>query len=248
MNSLPIELQELILEKVDSKTLYDFTRSAPNEMITNVLERRTITIIRRLEDALKTEKNTFSIEKVPDDYKQHMRILLSVIYLPNLHPLVNESIEHLIARYPTPENSISIDENVKYLIDRGFDYSYEDYSMFNSRKGEKYFNKMRNTIAKSGNYTTFEQQFYFLCKILIEYYNNDYSKLGERYYHEPDFEGFYQDLNFMLGTAMEFINDPDVDLMFDTLIHELDYSIAQYEPRDYDAGDAEYIGNAEYAE
>lgn len=224
MDWLPVELQELILEKVDSKTLYNFIRSEPNEIITNVLERRTRNIIHRLEVELK--KNDSSVigvdcYGVPDEYKQHMKILLSVICLPNMHPLVDESIEHLVARYSTPENYKSIDDNIHYLIDQTFDYNYGDYSMFSIRKAEKYYKRMCYTIANSGNYNTFEQEFYFLCNILSEYYGRDYSQLSHLYYNEQEFAGFYNDLWNILSIASEFINNHTVINMFSTLITEL---------------------------
>ena len=230
MENLPIELQEMILEKVDSRTLYNLLRSKPNEMITAILERRTKNIIRRLRDVLQQNgKDVNSVVDnhdidIPDEYKEHMIILKSVLYLPNSHPLVKESIEHLVARYPKPENSEAIDENVLYLLEENGDYYYHDYAGMNSHKAEKYFNNMCDAIEKSGNYITFEQQFYFLCKILVDF-KDKYLKIATLRFW-PQIEDLNSDLFGILETACTLLNNSFNNIISDMFCALMDVLFA----------------------
>jgi hypothetical protein len=157
-----------------------------------------------------------------------MTILLAVIHLPNnSKSLVCESIEHLMSRYPKPENIELIDYNVKYLIEEVFNYCYMDYSMFSSYKCQKYFDFMCESIKTSDNYNTYEQQFYFICKILLEYYKKNYSDITGRY-TEIILEGFHCDLRFLLTTASDLIDDSSISSvknMFRVLFNELNNNI-----------------------
>lgn len=227
MDTLPADLQDIIFDKIDSKALYDIIKKKPCKIISQVLEKRNQTILKKLIDEV------FALTSITIDhihpsriragFTDHITILYSVIHLPNMHPLAKESIEHLMARYPTPENSISIKNNASNIIIQWFDYVYDDYTIYgldNWNDNEKYWDMFLDEFfKKSGIITNFIQQFYLLCNIIIQFYQNDYKENEKNFFHKINLRGFYIDLIDCLQTLVysKIFTDPDVLYMIDIL-------------------------------
>ena len=225
MDTLQADLQDIIFNEIDSKTLYDIIQKKPSKIISQVLEKRNQTILKKLiDEVFALTSITIDLKflvGIPEEYADHITIIYSVIHLPNMHPLVKESIEHLMARYPNPENSISIKDDAINIISEWFDYVYEDYTLYglNSRKSEKYWGRCCDDIKESGNYTNFIQQFYLFCNIIIEFYQNDYKENEKNFYHKINLRGFYIDLKGCLKSLIycKLFTNLDVLYMIDAL-------------------------------
>jgi hypothetical protein len=227
MDTLQADLQDIIFNEIDSKTLYDIIQKKPSKIISQVLEKRNQTILKKLIDEV-FALTSITIDnklpsRIPAGFTDHITILYSVIHLPNMHPLAKESIEHLMARYPTPENSISIKNNAINIISQWFDYVYDDYTFYglnNWDDNEKYWDMFLDEFfKKSGIITNFIQQFYLFCNIIIEFYQNDYKENENNFYHKINLRGFYIDLKGCLKSLIycKLFTNLDVLYMIDIL-------------------------------
>jgi hypothetical protein len=135
-----------------------------------------------------------------------------------MHPLAKESIEHLMARYPTPDNSISIKNNAINIIYEFFDFKYNKFDglLDNEDCWDMFLDVF---IKKSGNYTYFNEQIYLLCNIIIQFYQNNYKENEKNFFHKINLRGFYIDLIDCLQTLVysKIFTDPDVLYMIDIL-------------------------------
>jgi len=222
MDTLPADLQDIIFDKIDSKALYDIIKNKPSKIISQVLENRNQTILKKLIDEVFALTSTsITIDhihpsRIRAEFTDHITILYSVIHLPNMHPLAKESIEHLMARYPTPDNSISIKNNASNIIDEFFDFKYFNGLLDNEDCWDMFLDVF---IKKPGNYSYFNQQFYLLCNIIIQFYQNDYKENEKNFLHKINLRGFSIDLICCLNSLCYYgiFTEPGVVYMIDAL-------------------------------
>lgn len=182
MDSLSYDLQELIVDKIDSNTLYNMLRNGQNtKNLQNYLDKRTRHIISNLQSPLLNKKNIqINMPKISNEFIDHMQIFYNTINLvsnyDNNNKLVINGIQHLLARYPPPENYNTIETDAREYIDLMMNYEYIENNDI------EYISRFYNTRFKHiSDYINFDQQFYLLCTIIIEFYKLDYNQYMEQY-------------------------------------------------------------------
>lgn len=243
MVSLPFDLQELILRNTSSDILYKLNSNGKDSVIIDELTRRTKKYCNELNDAIKEDFlgyviNKNYLDRVPDEFKEHMEILYKVIHLPSQNTIAIKSISHLMSRYSMLENATQICKTAEKLIDGQFDALYYDEIWFNATKALKYSMRLEDELKEECKYTTFEETFYFLCNVILHFYKYGYDD-AQIYYGK--FNGFHKDLKIALYDTKSYITDSNVISMINYLLETLICEILPMYYSDYSDWDADNV-------